>query len=76
MTFFPREIGGTDSGDCDNNKETDNDEDGESDAKELDLEDANLECLTDAISLVLGDGSAVADAAGDDAAATAEDAAA
>ena len=33
-----------------------------------------MDRLTDSISLVVGDGSAVADATGDDAAATAEDA--
>ena len=74
MTFFPRELGGTDSGDGNNNKETDNDEDDKSIADESELEDANLDRLTDAISLVAGAGSTVSDTAGDDAAATEEDA--
>ena len=73
-TFVPHDLGGTDSGDGNNGKETENDEEGESDADESDLEDANLDCITDAISLVVGDRIAVADAAGDDAAVTAEDA--
>ena len=64
MTFFPRELGGTDSGDGNNNKETDNDEDDKSIADESELEDANLDRLTDEISLVVGDGSSVAYAAG------------
>ena len=71
LTFVPRDLGGTDRGDSDNDKETDNDEDGESDAEELDLEDANLDRLTDEITLVVGYGSAATDAAGDYAAATA-----
>ena len=75
MTFVPRELGGTYSGDGDNDEEKDNDEDGESDADKLEPEDTNLDCLTYTISLVVGYGSAVADMAGDDADATAEDAA-
>ena len=75
MTFVPRDLGGTVSGDGDNNKETDNEEDGESDADKTDMEDVNLNRFTDVISLVVGDGSAVSDASRDDAAATAEDAA-
>ena len=71
FTFVPRDLGGTYSGDCDNDKEKENDEYGESDAEELELEDSNLNRLTDAISMVVCDGSAVADAAGDGADATA-----
>ena len=76
MMFFPRDLEGTDSGDGDIDEKTDNDEDGKSDANNLELEVANLDRLTDAISLVVSDGSAVADAAGDDTAATTEAAAA
>ena len=73
LMFVPRDLGGTDSGDGNSDKETDNDKDGESDADKLDMEDANLDRLTDEISLVVGDGSAFADTAGDDDAATAEE---
>ena len=75
LKFVPCDLGGTDSGDGDSNEETYNVEDSKSDADELDLEGANLDRLMDEISLIVGDGSAVADLAGDDAAATAEDAA-
>ena len=74
--FVPRDLGGTDSGDGKNEKETDNGDYGKFDADESELEDTNLYRLTDAISLVVGDGSAAADTAGDDATATAEGAAA
>ena len=76
MTFVPCYLGGTDISDEDNDEETDNDEDDESDAYKLELEDTNLDRITDAISLVVGGGSAVADVAGYDADATAEEAAA
>ena len=75
MTFVPRDLGGTVSGDGDNNEETDNEEDGESDADRTDMEDVNLNRFKDVISMVVGDGSAVYDASRDDAAATAEGAA-
>ena len=39
----------------------------------MELEYENFDCLTDSINMVVGDGRAVADTAGDDAAATAED---
>ena len=70
----PRHLGVTDSSDGDNDKETGNVKDGESDADEIYLEYANLDRLTDAISLVVGDDRAVADMAGDDATETEEDA--
>ena len=73
LMFVPCDLGGTDSSDGDNDEETDNDEDGESNLDKSDLEYANFDRLTDAISLVVGGGSAVADASGDDAATTAED---
>ena len=75
LTFSPCDLKNTYSGDGNNDKETKNDKDGESDAEKSELEDANLEHLTDAICLVVGAGSAVADAEGDDAAATSEEAA-
>ena len=70
----PRHLGVTDSGDGDNDKETGNVKDGESDADKIYLEYVNLDRLIDAISLVVGDDSAVADVAGDDATETEEDA--
>ena len=76
LTFVPPDLGGTESGDGDNDEGTDNYEDGESDTEKLDLEDGNWDFLTDVISLVVGDGSAVTDAVGDDAAETVEDASA
>ena len=45
LTFFPRELGGTDSGDGNNDEETYNGEDGEYDADKSDLEDTNLDRL-------------------------------
>ena len=76
LTVFPSDIGGTDIRDGNNDKETYNDEDVESDADKLEQEYANLERLTDGISLIVGDDSAVDDVAGDEAASTAKDAAA
>ena len=73
LTFSPRDLGGTDSGDGDNDKETDNDKYGKSGADESDQEDSKLDRLTDAITLVVDYGSAVSAAVGDNAAATLED---
>ena len=61
MKFFPRDLGGTDSGDGNNNKEIENYEYVESDEYKLELEYENFDCLTDSINMVVGDGRAVAD---------------